>query len=107
MPETLPVTRVESGTAAVVKCAGPPIVIDVPLTAVTLPIMKIIAVPPGPDPGSAPFPPGWPLPPGGTGASCDGCPPGTAAVAGGELDRSTTPSTIPAPAAAAPSAITA
>src|ERR1019366_4050351 len=107
MPEPLPVTRVESVTAAVMECAGPPIVIDVPLTAVTLPIMKIIAVPPGPAPGSAPFPPGWPLPPGGTGASCDGCPPGAAVVAEGELDRSTTPSTIPAPAAAAPSAITA
>src|ERR1039458_4063444 len=107
MPETLPVTRVESVTAAVMECAGPPIVIDVPLTAVTLPIMKIIAVPRGPARGSAPFPPGWPLPPGGTGASCDGCPPGAAVVAEGELDRSTTPSTIPAPAAAAASAITA
>src|SRR5262252_8047654 len=52
MLETLPVTLVELVTAAVTVCAGPPIVMDLLLTAVTLPITKSVAVPPEPVPAS-------------------------------------------------------
>ena len=67
MRETLPVTLVELVTAAVTVCAGPPIVMDLLLTAVTLPTTKSVPVPPEPVPGSAP-----PLPPGATGVREDG-----------------------------------
>src|SRR5262245_53360976 len=105
MPETLPVTRVDPVTAAVTVCPGPPTVMDVLLTAVTLPITKSVPVPPGPVPGSAPPPPGWPLPPGATGVREDGWP-AAPGVAPEEPASPSTASTIPAPAAAARSAIT-
>src|SRR6516165_4410666 len=104
MLETLPVTLVEMVTTAVTVCAGPPIVMDLLLTAVTLPIANSVPVPPEPVPGSAP-PPGWPLPPGATGVREDGWPAGPA-VTPEEPDRAWTPSTIAAPAAAARSAVT-
>src|SRR5215469_4152119 len=94
MLETLPVTLMEPVTAAVTACAAPPIVMDPLLTAVTLPITKSVPpAPPGPVPGSAP-PPGWMV---GWLAG-----PGVAE----EPERPSTASTIPAPAAAARSAIT-
>src|SRR5215475_3223484 len=74
MPEALPVIRVDRVTAAVTVCPGPPTVMDVLLTAVTLPITKSVPVPPGPVPGSAPPRPGWLLPPGATGARKEGWP---------------------------------
>src|SRR5215831_16733811 len=45
MLETLPVTLVELVTAAVTVCAGPPIVMDLLLTAVTLPMTKSVPAP--------------------------------------------------------------
>jgi hypothetical protein len=59
MLETRPVNRVELVTVAVMLRPGPPIVIDVPLTAVTWPAMNISTLPwPGPPPPPGPaFPP--------------------------------------------------
>src|SRR5215470_12340562 len=104
MPETLPVIRVDRVTAAVTVCPGPPTVMDVLLTAVTLPISTSVPVPPEPVPGSAP-PPGWLLPPGTTGVRAEGWP-AAPGVAPEEPASSSTASTIPLPAAAARSAIT-
>src|SRR6516165_11269103 len=103
MRETLPVTLVELVTAAVTVCAGPPIVMDLLLTAVTLPTTKSAPAPPEPVPGSAP-PPGSLLPPGATGVREDDWLAGSGLT--DEPERPSTASTIPAPAAAARTAIT-
>src|SRR5215471_7340866 len=105
MPETLPVIRVDPVTVAVTVCPGPPTVMDVLLTAVTRPITKSVLAPPEPVPGSAPLPPGWLLPPGTTGVREEGWP-AAPGVAPEEPASPSTASTIPAPAAAARSAIT-
>ena len=69
MLETRPETRVDGVTAAVTAGPAPAIVIDVALTAVTVPTRKSVAAPP---PGSTPLP--CPLP-------CPG-PPGPAELPG-------------------------
>src|SRR5271156_1926704 len=95
MPLTRPVTRVELVTAAVTERPGPPIVIEVPLTASTWPATNIwVAVPPPPAPGSGPLLPLLP------GAACGGGPPDTAD--GAEGCPRTTARAPPAPAASAP-----
>src|SRR6516225_5218983 len=111
MALTLPVTLVAGVTAAVTYRPGLPSVIDVVLTAATLPPIASRSAWPDPGVGIAPLP-GWsrfPVPP--PGAAPPGALPGAAgeafAAAGLAVESRSTAVTTANPAAAATSAVAA